>query len=70
MLILTHSLKDGPLHIIVESTGEHILIDLLNIKHSQCRYGITAPDNVKIYRDVVYNRIQAEKGNPDLGGNH
>ena len=71
MLILTHSIKDGPLHII-DSAGEHILIDLLGIKHSQCRYGITAPDNVKIYRDLVWQRIQAEKGinnDDDNGGN-
>ena len=61
MLILTHSIKDGPLHII-DSAGEHILIDLLGIKQSQCRYGITAPDNVKIDRDLVWQRIQAENG--------
>ena len=61
-LILTHSIKDGPLHII-DSAGEHILIELLGIKNTQCRYGITAPDSVKIYRDLVYNRIQQEGDN-------
>ena len=68
-MILSHGINDGPLHII-DSAGEHIEINLLQIKSHQIRYGITAPDSVSIYRDKLYRRIQAEKGiNPDLGGN-
>ena len=70
MLILSHGINDGPLHYIVESTGEHIEINLLEVKNYSYRVGINAPPNITILRDKPYKRSQLEKGiNPGLGGN-
>jgi carbon storage regulator len=55
--------------------GDDITITVLDIKRNQLRLGFTAPQNVAVHREEVYQRIQAEKvanisqartGNPPL----
>ena len=40
--------------------GDDIKITVLDIRGGQVRIGITAPDDVKIHREEVYNRISRE----------
>ena len=40
--------------------GDDIKITVLDIRGGQVRIGITAPDDVKIHREEVYNRISSE----------
>ena len=40
--------------------GDNIKITVLDIRGGQVRIGITAPDDVKIHREEVYNRISIE----------
>ena len=40
--------------------GDDIKITVLDIRGGQVRIGITAPQDVKIHRDEVYNRISSE----------
>ena len=40
--------------------GDNIKITVLDIRGGQVRIGITAPDDVKIHREEVYNRISSE----------
>ena len=40
--------------------GDNIKITVLDIRAGQVRIGITAPDDVKIHREEVYNRISSE----------
>lgn len=54
MLILSQSVKDGPFHITIEPSGEHIEIDILSIQGQQARVGLTMPDNVTVLRDKLY----------------
>ena len=39
--------------------GDDIKITVLDIRGGQVRIGITAPDEVKIHREEVYNRISS-----------
>ena len=40
--------------------GDDIKITILDIRGGQVRIGITAPNDVKIHREEVYNRISSE----------
>jgi len=65
MLILTRRIGES---LIIGKEGE-IKITVLGIQGRQVRYGIDASTDIPVHREEIYNRIQAEKGNPDLGGN-
>ena len=39
--------------------GDDIKITVLDIRGGQVRIGITAPDDVKIHREEVYDRISS-----------
>jgi carbon storage regulator len=55
MLILTR--KPGePIQI-----GDNIRTTVLDDKHNQVRIGIDAPDDVEIWRDEIYEKIQANE---------
>lgn len=57
MLVLTRRVDDV-IHI-----GDDIQIMITEIQGNQVKIAVTAPQNVKIYRDEIYRRIQQEKGN-------
>ena len=55
MLILTR--RVGEKLIIADD----IKVTVLAIKGGQVRIGVEAPDDIEIYREEIYQRIQAEK---------
>lgn len=57
MLILTRCLNEN----IVIGDQAHIQIKVLGIKGCQVRLGITAPKEVPVHRDEIYERIQKEQ---------
>lgn len=54
MLILSRK-KDESIVI-----GDNIIISLVDIKGDQVKIGISAPSDVKVYRQEVYQAIQEE----------
>jgi len=56
MLVLTR--KPGQSIII----GDGIEVQVLSVAGEKIRLGITAPREVEIFRNEVYERIQAERG--------
>ncbi len=54
MLVLTRKTGEG---III---GDHIKITVVELKGGGVRIGIDAPDELKIYRQEVYDRICQE----------
>ena len=55
MLILTRRVGEK---LIV---GGNVTLTVLDVKGNQIRVGIDAPREVKVYREEIYNKIQAEK---------
>ena len=65
MLVLTRRVGES---IIIQ---DDIEITALGIKGNQIRLGISAPLNVSVHREEIYNRIQAENNEKeDNNGNH
>lgn len=54
MLILTRKLGEQI------TIGDDIVISLLEIKGSQVKLGIEAPQSISIHRQEIYERIRAE----------
>jgi carbon storage regulator len=54
MLILTREIDET---IIIDSD---IKITVMEIQNGQVRFGIDAPEEVKVYREEIYKRMQAE----------
>ena len=61
MLILTRRINETLM------IGDDIKVMVTGISGNQVRIGITAPDDVKIYRSEIYDRIQKEKVREDRG---
>lgn len=59
MLILTRRVGEGI------TIGEAIVINVLEVRGSQVRLGITAPSSITIHRGEVYERIR--EGNLHAG---
>ena len=54
MLILTRKLGESI------SIGDNIKIVVLDTSRKQVKLGIEAPDDVKVHRSEIYDRIQKE----------
>ena len=54
MLILTRRLGEGI------QIGEGITVTVVDVKGKHVKIGITAPNEVPIYREEIYEKIQAE----------
>lgn len=54
MLVLTRRIQET---LII---GDDVKITVLGVKGNQIRLGIDAPKDVKVHREEVYKRIQAE----------
>ena len=54
MLVLSRKTEESMI------IGDDIKITVLDIRGGQVRIGITAPYDVKIHREEVYNRISSE----------
>jgi carbon storage regulator len=55
MLVLTRKVDES---III---GDDIIIQILDVRGGQVRIGITAPIDVSVHREEIYDRIQALK---------
>ena len=54
MLILTRKMGETLM------IGADVTVTVLGVKGSQVRIGITAPEEVAVHREEIYNRIKAE----------
>lgn len=60
MLILTRRTSES-LYI-----GDNVILTVLGVKGNQVRIGITAPKDIEVHREEVYERIKAEReGEPE-----
>ena len=55
MLILTRKAGESI------QIGEDIEVKLISTKGDQARIGINAPDDVDIWREEIYNKVQDEQ---------
>ena len=62
MLILTRKVEES---LIV---GDEVKVTVLGIKGGQVRIGITAPRDIAVHRQEVFNRIQLERDETGVGG--
>ncbi|AFJ01982.1 Carbon storage regulator [Methylophaga frappieri] len=61
MLILTRKVGES---LII---GDDVVVNVLGVKGNQVRIGVDAPKDVTVHREEIYDRINAEKNNPDKG---
>jgi carbon storage regulator len=61
MLILTRRVGES---LII---GDDVVVNVLGVKGNQVRIGIDAPKHVSVHREEIYDRIQAEKNQSNIG---
>lgn len=54
MLVLTRKMGE------VVTIGDHIRIKVVEMKGNQVRLGIEAPNDMRIYREEIYLKVQRE----------
>jgi carbon storage regulator len=59
MLILTRRVGES---LII---GDDVVVNVLGVKGNQVRIGVDAPKDVSVHREEIYDRIQAEKDQPN-----
>ena len=55
MLILSRRLRESV------KIGDEVTVTVLGVKGDQVRLGFSAPRNLAVHREEVYQRIQAER---------
>jgi carbon storage regulator len=63
MLILTRKVGES-LRI-----GDDVSVVVLGIKGNQVRIGVDAPKSISVHREEIYNRIQDENDDDNIGNN-
>jgi carbon storage regulator len=62
MLILTRRLNETVM------IGNEVTITVLSVNGSQVRIGVSAPKNVAVHREEIYDRIKREQpSSPEVG---
>ncbi len=61
MLILTRRVGES---LII---GDDVVVNVLGVKGNQIRIGVDAPKEVSVHREEIYDRIQAEKDQENIG---
>lgn len=59
MLILTRRIGES---LVI---GDDVVVNVLGLKGNQVRIGVDAPKDVAVHREEIYDRIQAEKDQPN-----
>jgi carbon storage regulator len=61
MLILTRRVGESLM------IGDKVNVTVLGIKGNQVRIGVNAPKDVSVHREEIYQRIQQENSDDNLG---
>jgi carbon storage regulator len=63
MLILTRRVGESLM------VGDEITVTVLGVKGNQVRIGVSAPKDVAVHREEIYNRIQSDHREEEPGSN-
>lgn len=55
MLILTRRIGESLM------VGDEVTVTVLGVQGNQVRIGVSAPKDVQVHREEIYNKIQREK---------